>query len=61
MPFPVRGKRAIVTGGAQGIGLALARRLIGEGAKVCIADVKVNVGNEAVRKLCKEFAVGKET
>ena len=60
MPFPVRGKRAIVTGGAQGIGLALARRLIGEGAKVCIADVKVNVGNDAVKALRKEFAVGED-
>ena len=60
MPFPVRGKRAIVTGGAQGIGLALARCLIGGGAKVCIADVKVNVGNDAVKALRKEFAVGED-
>ena len=49
-----------MTGGAQGIGLALARRLIGEGAKVCIADVKVNVGNDAAKALRKEFAVGED-
>ena len=49
-----------MTGGAQGIGLALARCLIGEGAKVCIADVKVNVGNDAVKALRKEFAVGED-
>ena len=61
MPFPVRGKRAIVTGGGQGIGFAFAQRLVGGGAKVCIADIKVNVGNDAVNALCKEFGVGKET
>ncbi|HET8613201.1 MAG TPA: SDR family NAD(P)-dependent oxidoreductase, partial [Sphingomonas sp.] len=27
-------KRAVVTGGAQGIGLAIARRLAAEGARV---------------------------
>ena len=50
-----------MTGGAQGIGFEFARCLIGKGARVCIADIKKNVGNEAARKLCKEFAVGKET
>jgi NAD(P)-dependent dehydrogenase (short-subunit alcohol dehydrogenase family) len=34
----VGGKRAIVTGGASGIGLAAARALIGEGARVVIFD-----------------------
>ena len=32
------GKRAVVTGGASGIGLAVADRLRSEGAKVCIWD-----------------------
>ena len=50
-----------MTGGAQGIGFEFARRLIDNGARVCIADIKENVGKEAARKLCKEFAVGKET
>jgi meso-butanediol dehydrogenase/(S,S)-butanediol dehydrogenase/diacetyl reductase len=34
----VEGRRAIVTGGASGIGLATARRLIDEGARVVILD-----------------------
>ena len=32
------GRRAIVTGGASGIGLSCARRLAAEGAKVCLWD-----------------------
>ncbi len=33
------GRVAIVTGGAQGIGLAVARRLMASGAKVCLFDM----------------------
>ena len=34
-------KVAIVTGGAQGIGLAIAERLASEGAKVALADIQI--------------------
>ncbi|WP_313801409.1 SDR family oxidoreductase [Sphingobium sp.] len=35
----LKGKRAVVTGGAQGIGAAIARRLASEGARVAVLDL----------------------
>ena len=42
---------AIVTGGAQGIGAAIAARLIVDGYRVVVADVDAEAGREAVRAL----------
>lgn len=36
----LKGKVAIVTGAASGLGRAIAERYLAEGAKVCIADIK---------------------
>ena len=35
------GKRALVTGGARGIGAAIATRLATDGASVVVADVDI--------------------
>ncbi|UAL10428.1 SDR family oxidoreductase [Caulobacter segnis] len=43
----VAGKKAFITGGAQGLGAAAARRLAEEGAKVTLADINL-AGAEAV-------------
>ena len=45
---------ALVVGGAQGIGKAIAARLGREGAHVVVADVEVNVLENAIREMCAE-------
>jgi len=44
-------KVAIVTGGARGIGLAIAKRYVAEGARVVIADVDAAAGEAAASSL----------
>jgi NAD(P)-dependent dehydrogenase (short-subunit alcohol dehydrogenase family) len=47
----LKGKSAIITGGARGIGLAIARALMREGASVAIADVNADGAKEAAASL----------
>ncbi len=51
MPGRLDGKVAIVTGGSRGIGLAVARRLLAEGARVCITARKPEGLGDAVTTL----------
>ena len=46
-PIDLSGKRALVTGGASGIGLASVRRMAEEGAKIVIGDLDPNAGKAA--------------
>lgn len=48
------GKVAVVTGGASGIGLATARLLANEGARVVLADLQDEVGEAAARAIVDE-------
>jgi glucose 1-dehydrogenase len=48
------GKCAIVTGAANGIGLACARRLAADGAAVALADINAELGEAAAARLREE-------
>jgi NAD(P)-dependent dehydrogenase (short-subunit alcohol dehydrogenase family) len=47
----LKGKIALVTGGASGLGEAIARRYVAEGASVVIADIDVEGGEALVGEL----------
>ncbi|MFE4049562.1 SDR family NAD(P)-dependent oxidoreductase [Streptomyces sp. YIM B13518] len=49
----LRGRPALVTGGAQGIGRAVAERLVEEGARVMIMDTNEEFGKSAVAELTR--------
>ena len=45
------GQTAVVTGGAQGLGLAIAQRFISEGARVVLGDLNLEATEAAVEQL----------
>lgn len=50
----LEGRRALVTGGASGIGAAIAARLSAEGATVVIGDVNLDGANEVAAEIGAE-------
>lgn len=55
---PFLNRVAIITGGADGLGFALARRLVGAGATVCLLDIdaaKLDHAHETLGEKCRTF------
>ncbi len=51
----LHGKRAVVTGGAKGIGFAIARRFIEEGGSVLLTDIDSDAGERAANEIGAAF------
>src|SRR4051812_11013497 len=51
------GRRAVVTGGAQGLGKGIARRLAEAGASVLIGDLKGDLAQAAADDLSRSYGV----
>ena len=51
-----KGKVAIVTGGANGIGAAVCERLHAEGARVVVADLDLSAAQSVSEKLTSSIA-----
>jgi 3-oxoacyl-[acyl-carrier protein] reductase len=45
------GQTAVITGGAQGLGFAIAQRFVGEGARVVLGDVNLEATQSAASQL----------
>ena len=50
----LQGRRAIVTGAAQGIGLAIAQRLVAGGARVALVDINGDAASAAAAALGRD-------
>lgn len=48
------GKLAMITGGAQGIGLEISRQLAREGTHVVIADIQLEVAEKSAESICAD-------
>jgi len=53
----LKGKTAIITGGGTGIGAAVARRFVAEGAKICIAGRREDLLDQVIQSLPAGTAV----
>ncbi|WP_062292275.1 3-hydroxybutyrate dehydrogenase [Demequina phytophila] len=51
MATDLEGRRALVTGGASGIGLACARELAGRGARVVVADINAEAADAVAQDI----------
>ena len=55
--FDLSGKKAMITGAAGGIGLAIAEAFARYGADVALCDIRPETAQEAAERLAREFGV----
>ena len=55
--FDLTGRTALVTGGAKGLGLAMAKGLAQHGAPIVLADIDDATGEQAAKDLAAETGV----
>ena len=53
----LEGRKAVITGGARGIGLAAAERMLGSGAEVCLWDADAPALDAATKRLAGKGTV----
>lgn len=51
----LRSRTAVITGGGQGLGFAIAERFVAEGARVVLGDVNLAVAGPAAQQLASNF------
>jgi len=56
--YDVRGRIALITGGARGIGLGIAQALVARGAVVALVDLDGGAVAEAAGRLGRDHAIG---
>ena len=59
MSFSIQGKTAIITGAANGIGLAIAKHFVQNGANVMMADIDEEKLESEVNLLSKDYPQAK--
>src|SRR4051812_9461165 len=57
-PGRVAGKKAFITGGAQGLGAAMAKALAVEGARVAVADINVAGARQVAAAIDADHGAG---
>jgi 3-oxoacyl-[acyl-carrier protein] reductase len=50
-------RAAVITGGARGLGFAIAERFVAEGARVVVGDIDLDAARESVAELGEENAI----